>query len=67
MNPEPEPLLTCKQLAGIMGRNVRYVYDAKRMGFRMVGGVATFRSFEAFLVRNPPPSRLRNSLLRSHK
>jgi hypothetical protein len=64
---QADDLLTCKELAAMLGRCVRYVYDMRRAGFDMVGGKATVKQALAFLSRNPPPSRLRQSKQKSQQ
>lgn len=66
-NETPSKLMTCKELADAKGRNVRYVYDARRNGFSMPGERATLEAFDEFLVRNPPPSRIRQQKQNSQK
>lgn len=60
-------LLSRKELAFRLKRSYRYVLDMERNGFVMIGGVATIESALAFLVRNPPPSRIRQSKQKSQQ
>lgn len=51
-----EPLLSPKQIAAEFGKSTRWVYDARRAGFQMPGGVATVSEVRRFLVRVPNPT-----------
>ncbi len=51
-----EPLLRPKEIASVFGRSTRWVYDARRAGFNMPGGVATVTEFRSFLTRVPNPT-----------
>jgi hypothetical protein len=48
-------LLSAKELAGELGRSIRYVRKMKQRGFKMVAGRATLESAVAWLDTNPPP------------
>jgi hypothetical protein len=54
-NPHSEPLLTAKELAAALKRNVKYVYAMKACGFLMPGNRATVGMALTWLVRNPAP------------
>jgi hypothetical protein len=46
-------LLTCKELAFELNRNVTYVYAMRTAGFEMPGGRATVSDAVTWLSRNP--------------
>lgn len=48
-------LLSAKELAGELGRSIRYVQMMKQRGFKMTGGRATLESAVAWLEANPAP------------
>lgn len=49
-----------KEVAYHFGRSQRWVYDLEKSGCTFVGGRTKFSWVESFLVRNPPPSTIRN-------
>jgi hypothetical protein len=57
--PDPEALLTIKELAAAVKRHRSYISAMKRDGFPMPGGLASVREFREFLARNPFPRRRR--------
>ena len=54
MNSTPE-LLCVKELATILHRSTRWVYQMRAKGFVMPGGTCTLAEARAWLSRNPPP------------
>lgn len=48
-------LLTCKELADALRRNVSFVWAMRRRGFRMPGGAATLDEARQWLQANPRP------------
>ncbi len=55
-------LLTSKEIAAALRRNVSYVYAMKRRGFDMPGGRATLDEARSWLRLNPAPRRARGQL-----
>jgi hypothetical protein len=55
-------LLTCKELAQVLRKNVRYVYAMRSRGFLMPGNVATLDAALAFLTHTPHPQARRRSI-----
>lgn len=55
-----EELLTVKELAVAVKKSTKFVYIAKRRGFRMVAGVAPLSKFLEFLSRCPNPCSKRH-------
>jgi len=52
---ESEPLLTRKELAEKLRRNVCFVARMRALGFKMPGGTATLSEARIWLLRNPFP------------
>lgn len=50
-------LLTCKELAWSLNKNVSYIYAMRKAGFHMPGGVATVESAIEWLAENPDFSK----------
>ena len=48
-------MLTCKELADALRKNVSYVYAMRRRGFVMVADVATVEMAVRFIKRVPHP------------
>jgi hypothetical protein len=55
MQPNPNALLTSKELAGLLRRHPSFVYGMRRQGFPMPGGTATLAEAREWLLRNPKP------------
>lgn len=50
-----DPLLTSKELAGLLRRDVSFVYAMRAGGFPMPGGTATLSEARAWLIAHPNP------------
>jgi hypothetical protein len=55
MTPNPQKLLSSKELAELLGRHVSYVYSMRRGGFRMIAGRTSLASALLWLRDNPQP------------
>lgn len=54
-NQNKEQLLSVKEVAVAIGRNVSYVYRMRKLGLVMPGGRITLSEVRAFLDKNPIP------------
>ena len=50
-----EQLLSVKEVAYALGRNVSYIYRMRKLGLKMPGGRITLGEVKAFLEKNPVP------------
>ena len=50
-----EKLLSIKEIAAYLGRHPAYVYRLKTLGLKMIGGKASIKTVEKFLIKNPIP------------
>jgi hypothetical protein len=53
--PGGDVLLSPKQLAAELGRDVSYIYAMKKRGFALPGGLSTVNNCLLWLSKNPPP------------
>ncbi len=51
-----DQLLSCKELAEVLGRDISYVYAMRRRGFRMIAGRTTLDAALEWLESNPKPT-----------
>lgn len=52
---DPNELMSCKELAYALKRDVSYIYTMRTRGFRMVGDRATVNQALEWLASNPLP------------
>lgn len=52
-----DKLLSMKELANLLGRDIKYVWHMKRKGFSMAGGRATLGEARTFLAKCPKPCK----------
>ena len=57
MRTQQPELLTCKELAAALRRNVSFVWAMRRQGFIMPGGTATLEEARVWLLAHPQPRR----------
>ncbi len=59
--PNHDELLSSKELAWVLKRDVDYVYRMRRLGFLMIGGRTTLNNALLWLKSNGSPYSKRNS------
>ena len=66
-NNQNNELLSVKEVAYAIGRNVSYVYRMRRIGFKMPGGRTTIAEVKQFLTEHPLPWKNYRKKLNSTK